>query len=130
MKVVAAAVPQNEDEEIFRVSDQASKVPAVAILINVIAGALSQNKEVRSCQGTDKEGHLFQPLSADVQNQNRSVTATSRLSRTSLHPIVELLRNELPREPVDGISQPSLVASTPQLLKTFANLMDYTSTHS
>ncbi|KAI7287979.1 retrograde regulation protein 2 [Hortaea werneckii] len=57
----AAATALKEDEEdVFRISERrAGQVPAVAFLVDALAEALPQIKELRFCQGGVREGHLF-----------------------------------------------------------------------
>lgn len=84
IKLVAAASLQDEKEEVFRVSDRrASQVPAVAFLINALAEALPQIKEVRFCQGGVREGYLFSSFGASLQDAHPLVVATLPFSSTS-----------------------------------------------
>ena len=131
VKTAAAAMLQNEDEEIFRVSDRrASQVPAVAFLVEALAGGLPQVKQVRFCQGGIREGCLFSRLSPEVQSEQPLVVATQPFSYCSSGPILQMLSNAFPSEALKTGPEDASWAFTPGLLEAFANLMYYHSTHS
>ena len=130
IKSAAASALEKENDDIFRVSDRrASQVPAVAFLIDALAKAVPQIKEVRFCQGGVREGHLYQSLDPQIQSQHPLVVATEPFSSTASQPIVELLKNALPVEHPNGLPVNPLDTFTTPILDAFANLLVYHSTH-
>ena len=131
MKTAAAAALQNEDDEIFRISDRrASQVPAVAFLINALCEAIPDIKQVRFCQGGVREGYLFSSLPREVQSQRPLVVATRQYSRDTSHTIFGLLKDALPSEHFSSDSKDVENVFTPDLLEASVNMMYFHSTHS
>jgi retrograde regulation protein 2 len=131
IKQTAAAALQNEDDEVFRVSDRrASQVPAVAFLINALSEVIPEITEVRFCQGGVREGYLFSSQSKKIQSERPLVVATQLFSRDTSHTIVGLLKDALPPEFLSTNSKTLKNVFTPDLLEAFANTMYYHSTHS
>ena len=130
IKRTAAAALQNEDDEVFRVSDRrASQVPAVAFLINVLSKTIPEIIQMRFCQGGVREGYLYSALSKELQSQRPLVVATEPFSRDPSHTIVTLLEDALPLKFLTAnykLDSPF----TPDLMNAFANMMYYHSTHS
>lgn len=128
----AAASLAEDDEGIFRVSERrAGQVPAVAFLINALAEALPEIKEVRFCQGGVREGHLFSTLSQEVRDQHPLVVATEPFdSPRSSRAIAELLQMAFPPGPTDAALDDFKKVFSPETLDAFANLMYYHSSHS
>lgn len=128
----AAAALDDEDEDIFRVSDRrASQVPAVAFLVNALAEALPQIKEVRFCQGGVREGHLYSTLSPEIRAQHPLVVATEPFdSSGSSGAIADLLQAAFPPTSTDAALDDYKSVFTPSILDAFANLMYYHASHS
>ena len=127
----AAAALQNEDDEVFRISDRrASQVPAVAFFIKAVAKAIPDITEVRFCQGGVREGYLFSSLRKDVQRQRPLTVATQAFSRDASHTIRDLLKDALPPELVASSNAMLDKHFTLNLLEAFANMMHVHSTHS
>ncbi|KAK5131533.1 hypothetical protein LTR08_000860 [Meristemomyces frigidus] len=129
----AAAKALEEDQDgIFRVSERrAGQVPAVAFLVNALAEALPQIKEVRFCQGGVREGYLFSKLSPEVCSQHPLVVATEPYdSPHSSRAIADLLLAALPTKPADAAQDDYRSVFTTEFLDAFANLMYYHSSHS
>jgi retrograde regulation protein 2 len=80
-------------KDIFRVSDRRRKqVPAVAFLINTLSLALPYGiKEARFCQGSVREGILFQYLPASVRKEDPLEPITSPYARPSAKGIADIL---------------------------------------
>ncbi|EMC95712.1 hypothetical protein BAUCODRAFT_54037, partial [Baudoinia panamericana UAMH 10762] len=132
VKQAAAAALQDEEDEMFRISDRrASQVPAVAFLISAIAEALPLIREVRFCQGGVREGFLFTKLSPEVRSQHPLVVATEPFDTTrSSTDIVDLLRASLPE--ADGSQDERDEYEqifNMHTLAAFANLMYYHSSY-
>jgi retrograde regulation protein 2 len=131
MKTAAVAALQNEDDEVFRVSDRrASQVPAVAFLINALCEAIPNIYQVRFCQGGVREGYLFSSLTREVQSQRPLVVATQQFSCDTSHTILGLLKDTIPPEYFSSDSKNVENIFTPDLLEAFANMMYFHSTHS
>ena len=83
---------------IFRVSDRRRKqVPAVAFLVNVLAGALPHGiKEAHFCQGGVREGVLFQELRPSIRRESPLEVATAPYARSSATAISDLLLCAIP----------------------------------
>ncbi|EME42322.1 hypothetical protein DOTSEDRAFT_89751 [Dothistroma septosporum NZE10] len=133
-QVKAAAARSLEtggESELFRISDRrAGQVPAVALLVNVLAKALPQVKEVRFCQGGVREGYLFSLQSEEVRAQYPLVVATQPIASHSSAPLVRLLRASLPQTPATGAVDDYKSIFVPELLEAFANLIYHHSSHS
>ncbi|KAK4613690.1 Retrograde regulation protein 2 [Fulvia fulva] len=133
-QVKAAAAKSLEtggESELFRISERrAGQVPAVALLVNVLAEALPQVKEVRFCQGGVREGYLFSSLSEEIRAQYPLVVATQPLASHSSAPLVELLLASLPEGPTNGAVDDYKSIFVPELLEAFANLIYHHSSHS
>jgi retrograde regulation protein 2 len=100
-------------------------------LVNVLAEALPQVKEVRFCQGGVREGFLFSSLTTDIKAQYPLVVATQSVAKpTSPLPVVALLQAALPSGPTKGAYHDWRKAFVPDLLEAFANLIYYHSSHS
>lgn len=129
LEAAAASLDDNEEDGIFRVSERrATQVPAVALLISALEGALPPIRDIRFCQGGVREGFLYRTLSADVRAQSPLLVATSPYgSADSAKQIVRLLRTSLP-----DLSQHKNVTQVfdNAMLESFANLMYYHSSHS
>ena len=131
VKLAAAATLQDEDDEIFRVSDRrAGQVPAVAFLINTLAEVLPQIKDVRFCQGGVREGYLFRSLDKAVQAQHPLVMASQPFSPTSSQGVLDLLKDCFPSGSTDGASGDYQSVFTSPLLESLGNMMYYHSSHS
>ncbi|KAK5115150.1 hypothetical protein LTR85_009908 [Meristemomyces frigidus] len=132
VKQAAAASLEEDEDSIFRVSERrAGQVPAVAFLVNALAEALPQIKEVRFCQGGVREGHLFSTLSPEVCAQHPLVVATQPFdSPNASTAIADLLLAAFPPEPMDAAVDDYKSVFTLATLDAFANLMYYHSSHS
>ncbi|KAK4548732.1 hypothetical protein LTR36_008505 [Oleoguttula mirabilis] len=132
VKQAAAASLEDDEDSIFRVSERrAGQVPAVAFLINALAEALPQIKEVRFCQGGVREGHLFSTLPPDVCAQHPLVVATQPFdSPNASTAIADLLQAAFPPQPTDAANDDYRSVFTLATLDAFANLMYYHSSHS
>lgn len=133
VKAAAAQSLEHAGEgDLFRVSERrAGQVPAVAYLVNVLAEALPQIKEVRFCQGGVREGYLFSSLSTEIKAQLPLVVATRPLAKpTSTKAIVGLLMSSLPAETSAGASDDYKSVFVPELLEAFASLVHYHLSHS
>lgn len=121
IKSAAAASLANEADEIFRVSDRrASQVPAVAFLINALAEALPNIKEVRFCQGGVREGYLFSSFGPSLQDTHPLVVATLPFSTTSSRQIVEVTAQAEPTNSPREIrvsSHEKLLSGTKRLMQ-------------
>jgi retrograde regulation protein 2 len=123
---------QDEEESIFRVSDRrASQVPAVALLVNVLAEVLPQVKDVRFCQGGVREGYLFASLSNEVRAQNPLVVATQPFDIGGMsEALASLLEDALPAGSTKEANDDYKSVLTTDLFDTLANMMYYHSSHS
>ncbi|KAF2213636.1 hypothetical protein CERZMDRAFT_96467 [Cercospora zeae-maydis SCOH1-5] len=134
-QVKAAAADSLEhtgEGELFRISERrAGQVPAVAFLVNVLAEALPQVKEVRFCQGGVREGHLFSFLPTEIKGELPLVVATRPFAKTdSSRILVELLESAFPPGSTSGAADDYKSIFIPDLLEAFANLIYYHSSHS
>lgn len=131
VEIAAAATLQNEDDEIFRVSDRrASQVPAVAFLINAFAEALPHIKEARFCQGGVREGYLFTSFTPQLQGAHPLVVASRSISLIPSRAIFDLLMAAIPHDaPRDAQNDIQTVFNV-SILQALANLMYYHSSHS
>lgn len=130
--VAAASLEHGGEADLFRVSERrAGQVPAVALLVNVLAEALPQVKEVRFCQGGVREGYLFSSLPQETKAQLPLVVATRPLATMrACSYLTQLLRSSLPPDsPLDAPYDHRQVF-TPDILEAFANMIYYHSTHS
>nr|POE77813.1 retrograde regulation protein 2 [Quercus suber] len=134
VKEAAAAVLQNDSEatDIFRISDRrAGQVPAVAFLIQVLAEALPQVKEIRFAQGGVREGYLFSSLASEVKAQDPLVVATQELdSASTSEAVARLLLAALPPSLTSNTHEDPKSVFTFELLDAFANVIYYHSSHS
>jgi retrograde regulation protein 2 len=131
VKAAASATLQNEDNEVFRVSDRrASQVPAVAFLINALAETLPEIKEVRFCQGGVREGFLFKSLPAEIQSQHPLVIATSPFSTSPGELTMHLLQAAFPPGSTANAEDDFKSVFDSDLLLSFANLMNFHASHS
>lgn len=134
VKAAAADSLRNTGEgDLFRISERrAGQVPAVAFLVNVLAHALPQVKEVRFCQGGVREGYLFSSLSKDAKEQIPLVVATRPFAQSvsSSAAIVSLLEASLPDDRSTGTQNDYRNIFIPELLEAFANLLHYHASHS
>ncbi|KAF2770454.1 Ppx-GppA-domain-containing protein [Teratosphaeria nubilosa] len=132
VKMAAAASLEENNDEIFRVSERrAGQVPAVAFLVNALAEALPQIKEVRFCQGGVREGYLFTKLPPEIRAQHPVVVATEPFdSPTSSKAIADLLQSAFPAVSSAGAHDDYKSTFTPAILDAFANLVYYHSSHS
>ncbi|KAK3074047.1 retrograde regulation protein 2 [Teratosphaeriaceae sp. CCFEE 6253] len=133
IKEAAVNALEDEDEQIFRVSDRrAGQVPAVAFLVNALAEALPEINEVRFCQGGVREGYLFTKLSPEVRGEHPLVVATEPFDTSNTSgAITKLLLSALP--PGNGPAAASDTyrqVFTKDLLDAFANMIYYHSSHS
>lgn len=124
VKTAAAAALENEDDEMFRISDRrASQVPAVAFLINALWEVIPDIGEVRFCQGGVREGCLFSSLPRDIQRQQPLVVATQPFSQDSAGVILGLLKDALPKSLLDNEPNTGNEMRTSGLLEAFANML-------
>lgn len=132
VELAAAASLTNEDQAIFRISERrARQVPAVAFLVNALAEALPQIKDVRFCQGGVREGYLFSTLASPMQAQHPLVIATQHFSnKTSSRAIADLLEAALPASATLNAGNNYKVTLTPAILQAFASLIYYHGGHS
>ncbi|KAK0922976.1 retrograde regulation protein 2 [Friedmanniomyces endolithicus] len=133
VKDAAVASLEDDGDGIFRVSDRrAGQVPAVAFLVNTLAEALPEIKEVRFCQGGVREGHLFTQLPADIKSQHPLVVATETFDTSNTSgAITKLLLSSLPnRDSTQHTSDHYAETFTQDLLEAFANLLYHHATHS
>ncbi|GAB1725062.1 hypothetical protein NU195Hw_g6784t1 [Hortaea werneckii] len=129
----AAATALKEDEEdVFRISERrAGQVPAVAFLVDALAEALPQIKEVRFCQGGVREGHLFSLMPREIAHQHPLVVATEQFDSTKSSPaITDLLTAAFPPGSTSGAINDYKSVFHTEMLKAFANLLYYFSSHS
>ena len=129
----AVASLEDDGDGIFRVSDRrAGQVPAVAFLVNALAEALPEIKEVRFCQGGVKEGHLFSQLPDETRSQHPLVVASETFDTSNTSgAITKLLLSALPNP--DGKQHTSdhyAEIFAQDLLEAFANLLYHHATHS
>lgn len=133
VKAKAKEALENSDEEneLFRISDRrASQVPAVSLLVNVLAEALPQIKEVRFCQGGVREGHLFSSLPAEIKAEYPLVVATQPAAPKSSTRLLKLLRSAFPDGSTQNAHDDYKSVFTPELLEAFTNLIYYHGSHS
>lgn len=132
VKAAAAASLGRDEDELFRISDRrAAQVPAVALLVNVLAEALPLVKEVRFCQGGVREGYLFSSLPAHTKAELPLVVATRPVAMQSdPAPLVQLLEAAVPSGSTQGTLDDYKNVFTPEILEAFANLIHYHSSHS
>lgn len=133
VKAKAKEALENSDEEneLFRISDRrASQVPAVSLLVNVLAEALPQIKEVRFCQGGVREGHLFSSLPAEIKAEYPLVVATRPVAPKSSTRLLKLLRSAFPDGSTQNAHDDYKSVFTPELLEAFTNLIYYHGSHS
>ncbi|PIA96225.1 Retrograde regulation protein 2 [Cercospora beticola] len=134
-QVKAAAADSLEptgEGELFRISERrAGQVPAVAFLVNVLAEALPQVKEVRFCQGGVREGHLFSSFPTELKAELPLVVATRPFANTeSSKKLVAILESAFPAGSTSGAADDYKSIFIPDLLEAFANLIYYHSSHS
>ncbi|PPJ59427.1 hypothetical protein CBER1_02419 [Cercospora berteroae] len=134
-QVKAAAADSLEhtgEGELFRISERrAGQVPAVAFLVNVLAEALPQVKEVRFCQGGVREGHLFSSFPTEIKAELPLVVATRPFANTdSSKKLVAILESAFPAGSTPGAADDYKSIFIPGLLEAFANLIYYHSSHS
>ncbi|KAI7183921.1 retrograde regulation protein 2 [Hortaea werneckii] len=128
----AAATALKEDEEdVFRISERrAGQVPAVAFLVDALAEALPQVKEVRFCQGGVREGHIFSLMPREIAHQHPLVVATEQFDRTkSSSAVTDLLSAAFPPGSTSGAIDDYKSVFHTEMLKAFANLLYYFSSH-
>lgn len=132
VKAAAAASLDRDEDELFRISDRrAAQVPAVALLVNVLAEALPLVKEVRFCQGGVREGFLFSSLPANIKAELPLVIATRPMSmQEDPAPLVDLLEAAVPQAATQGALDDYKSVFTRELMEAFANLIHYHSSHS
>ncbi|KAK4497899.1 hypothetical protein PRZ48_010554 [Zasmidium cellare] len=132
VKAAAAASLDRDEDELFRISDRrAAQVPAVALLVNVLAEALPLVKEVRFCQGGVREGYLFSSLSPQTKAELPLVVATRPVAmQNDPSPLVDLLEAAVPSGPTQGALDDYKSVFTRELMEAFANLIHYHSSHS
>ncbi|KAM3413928.1 hypothetical protein BST61_g10599 [Cercospora zeina] len=133
VKAAAADSLENTGEgDLFRISERrAGQVPAVAFLVNVLAEALPQVKEVRFCQGGVREGHLFSSLPTNIKAELPLVVATRPFAKTdSSRILVEILESAFPPGSTSGATDDYKSIFIPDLLEAFANLIYCHSSHS
>lgn len=133
VKAAAAESLEHTGEgELFRISDRrAGQVPAVAFLVNVLAEALPQVKEVRFCQGGVREGYLFSSLSSEAKAQLPLVMATRPFVQPTVsNALVRMLESAFPVGSTSGAVDDYKSVFIPDLLESFANLIYYHSSHS
>ncbi|KAH8655158.1 putative sensor of mitochondrial dysfunction Rtg2 [Tricladium varicosporioides] len=109
---------------IFRVSDRRrAQVPAVAFLVNVLAGSLPHGiKEAHFCQGGVREGVLFQELTPSIRLQNPLEVATAPYAPLSATAISDLLLCTIPKpSTTDGKMFPESIGS--HVIRAFANVL-------
>ena len=106
--------------EVFRVSDRRrSQVPAVAFIVNALAGALPHGiKEARFCQGGVREGVLFQELPEQVRKQDPLEVATSPFAKPSAQGMGHLLLAAVPGLALNDESAKSHPRSFPDSINT------------
>jgi len=114
-------------KKIFRVSDRRRyQVPAVAFLINAIAGIVQPSVAVaRFCQGGVREGILFKDLSPEARAQDPLVVATMPYARSSALEFATLLLKAIPPPSKKRSAPPTMDAN---LVQAYCNLM-YVHTH-
>ncbi|KAI7161588.1 hypothetical protein D0864_14630 [Hortaea werneckii] len=128
----AAATALKEDEDdVFRISERrAGQVPAVAFLVDALAEALPQIKEVRFCQGGVREGHLFSLMLGEIAHQHPLVVATEQFDSTKSSPAVtDLLTAAFPPGSTSGAIDDYKSVFHTEMLEAFANLIYYFSSH-
>ncbi|RMZ12625.1 hypothetical protein D0860_02880 [Hortaea werneckii] len=128
----AAAIALKEDEDdVFRISERrAGQVPAVAFLVDALAEALPQIKEVRFCQGGVREGHLFSLMPREIALQHPLVVATEQFDSTKSSPAVtDLLTAAFPPGSTSGVIDDYKSVFHTEMLRAFANLIYYFSSH-
>ncbi|KAF2173546.1 hypothetical protein M409DRAFT_48508 [Zasmidium cellare ATCC 36951] len=132
VKAAAAASLSRDEDELFRISDRrAAQVPAVALLVNVLAEALPLVNEVRFCQGGVREGYLFSSLASHVKAELPLVVATRPVAmQKDPSPLVDLLEAAVPSGTTQGALDDYKSVFTRELLEAFANLIQYHSSHS
>jgi retrograde regulation protein 2 len=132
VKAAAADSLSDEEESIFRVSDRrAGQVPAVALLVNVLAEVLPQVKEVRFCQGGVREGYLFASLPNEIRAQHPLVVATQPFDLNGKSEVLaSLLESSLPAGSTENATDDYKSVLTTDLFDTMANMMYYHSSHS
>ena len=132
VKAAAQIALHDDEDDIFRISERrANQVPAVAFLIDALAEALPQIKEVRFCQGGVREGHLFSIMAPHVAQQHPLVVATECFgARQPSHLLVKLLLQALPPGSTAGALNDYKSVFTVARLQSFANLMFYHAGHS
>jgi retrograde regulation protein 2 len=109
---------------IFRVSDRRrAQVPAVAFLVNVLAGALPHGiKEAHFCQGGVREGVLFQELTPNIRSENPLEVATAPYARLSATAISNLLLYAIPEPSKTGAkSFPESIGT--HVIRALANVL-------
>lgn len=120
---VLDTVKKSEDK-IFRVSKRrASQVPAVALLVNVLAEALPVIKGIQFCQGGVREGFLFDKLPQEIRTHDPLVVATAPYASPSAEAIANLLMDALPSAPssISSLQAPS--SFTVGLVTALANML-------
>ncbi|GAD93649.1 retrograde regulation protein 2 [Paecilomyces variotii No. 5] len=120
---VLDTVKESEDK-IFRVSKRrASQVPAVALLVNVLAEALPVIKGIQFCQGGVREGFLYDKLPQEIRTHYPLVVATAPYASASAKAIGNLLTDALPSVPssISSLHAPS--SFTVGLITALANML-------
>ncbi|KAJ9247821.1 hypothetical protein DTO207G8_7824 [Paecilomyces variotii] len=115
---------QKSEQKIFRVSKRrASQVPAVALLVNVLAEALPVIKGIQFCQGGVREGFLFDRLPQEIRTHDPLVVATAPYASASAKAIAKLLTDALPptHSPISSLRAPG--SFTAGLITALANIL-------
>ena len=109
-------------EKIFRISDRRRyQVPAVAFLINTLAGTLQPPVSVaRFCQGGVREGLLFQDLPQEIRAQDPLAVATIPFAKPSAYEFAELLLKAIPPASSERSAPPTM---EPNLVQAYCNLL-------
>ncbi|KAI7364654.1 retrograde regulation protein 2 [Hortaea werneckii] len=131
VRQTAATALKEDEEDVFRISERrAGQVPAVAFLVDALAEALPQIKEVRFCQGGVREGHLFSLMPREIAHQHPLVVATEPFdSAKSSQAITNLLTAAFPPGSTSGAIDDHKSVFHTEMLKAFANLIYYFSSH-